>query len=244
MDRSLTERGAQSLRAKSPSLSRQAGRYDEFWEALGKRSTVYESEQLITEFIADGVDYADIVDGAKRWRAYNDVTGGRHAASPLKWLQKHKWEDGWVPPTKKEKATAKPNSPTKGESLADGLDFTDAERDEVKRYEVALAKWKKSHKDDFAEIERLDHIANLLEKPMNDHFKQCQHCQSEIEAMGGKDYLEPDETAHLLCDVGERHFLDYEEATEELFELDNGIRDDRPSEPDFLAPKQYLARNA
>jgi hypothetical protein len=49
--------------------------------ALGKRSTVFESEELITEFISDGVDYADIVDGAKKLRAYNDLTGGRHAVS-------------------------------------------------------------------------------------------------------------------------------------------------------------------
>jgi len=236
-DRSFTEGGVRSLRADRPTLSRQAGRYDEFWEALGKRSTVYESEQLITELIADGVDYADIVDGAKRWRAYNKVTGGKNAASPLKWLEKRKWLDGW------KLLTTKPKSLTKGESLADGLDLTDAERDEVKRFEVALAKWNKSHKDDFAEIKRLDEIANLLQKPMDEHFNQCQHCQSGLQSIGGKDNLHPDHS-NFLCDSGKRHFLDYEEAAEDLFELDDGAQDDRPTEPDFLAHKQYLARNA
>jgi hypothetical protein len=113
-DRSLTERGAQSLRAKSPTLSRQTERYGEFWLALGKRLTVFESEQLITEFISDGVDYADIVDGAKKWRAYNDLTGGRHAASPLKWLQKHKWLDEWVLTTIKKRCQNKKQKKSKG----------------------------------------------------------------------------------------------------------------------------------
>lgn len=89
-------------RPRGAQLARQPDRYPEFWEAVGKRATVAESEQLIAEYLAEGVEYADIIAGADRWKHYNAITGGRKATSPAKWLEHQKWRDDWTPPQHRE----------------------------------------------------------------------------------------------------------------------------------------------
>ena len=109
-ERSQADGDAPALRPERPTLARPAGRFDEFWQAVGKRATVAESEQLLKELIANGVDYAEIVGGANRWREYNVVTGGKRATSPLKWLQRQKWLDDWtLPSTARKLDKKKPN---------------------------------------------------------------------------------------------------------------------------------------
>ena len=98
------------------SLARQPDKTDfaDFWLAVGKRSTVSETEQLLREIVASGTEYGDILAGAKRWRAYNDVTGGRRAVAPVKWLSREKWRDDWTLPQRSERqppaATSKPTA--------------------------------------------------------------------------------------------------------------------------------------
>jgi hypothetical protein len=103
-ERSQAEGGAPCAPALRPSLARQPGtgsdRFPEFWEAVGRRTTVAESEQLIAETLAKGVAYKDILDGARRWTAYNAATGGKRKATPLRWLQNEKWRDDWAPPAR------------------------------------------------------------------------------------------------------------------------------------------------
>jgi hypothetical protein len=106
-ERSQAEGGAPCAPALRPSLARQpltAGDlFPEFWEAVGRRTTVAESEQLLRELIAVGVAYQDILDGARRWTKYNEATGGKKKATPARWLQLEKWRDDWTPPAKSAK---------------------------------------------------------------------------------------------------------------------------------------------
>ena len=67
----------------------------EFWQALGRQQTVYQSEQLIAELVASGIDYADIVAGAKRYAEYCTRTGAAQKMTPASWLSKRKWLDDW-----------------------------------------------------------------------------------------------------------------------------------------------------
>ena len=67
----------------------------EFWQALGRQQTVYQSEQLIAELVASGIDYADIVAGAKRYAEYCTRTGAAQKMTPASWLSNRKWLDDW-----------------------------------------------------------------------------------------------------------------------------------------------------
>lgn len=209
-DRSLTEGGVRSLRADRPTLSRQAGRYDEFWEALGKRSTVYESEQLITEFIADGVDYADIIDGAKKWRAYNDVTGGRHAASPLKWLENRKWLDDWELPAAKAKAeskrTKKSSKAKQPIFLEDGsVVIPDHEND------PECIEWERSA----AELVSAEEFARVK---FSNHFEQCPNCVEHQDRHRDLEILKEHDRDYLCQSCLDLH-EEYREASEIYIEF-------------------------
>lgn len=167
-DRSQADGDSQSLRPKRPTLANQPGRFDEFWQALGKRSTVAESEQLLAELIAEGVEYADILAGANRWRTYNETTGGRRAASPLKWLEKRKWLDDWTLPTPRAKAeskgTKKSNKAAQPIFLEDGsVVIPDYEND------PEYIEWERR----VAELGRADDAA---QENFSNYFKKCPNC--------------------------------------------------------------------
>jgi len=104
---SQADGGALRATASRPALARQpnrgSDRFPEFWEAIGFRATVSQSEQLLAELIADGVDYAQVLETGRRWAAYNAATGGKKRASPLRWLQTEKWRDGWELPSARKK---------------------------------------------------------------------------------------------------------------------------------------------
>lgn len=167
-DRSFTEGGAQSLRADSPTLSRQVDRYEEFWLALGKRSTVYESEQLITELIANGVDFADILAGAGRWKAYNAATGGKRAASPLRWLEKHKWQDDWTLPFGNTK-TSTGNKPKKLQDSQSNIPnkSTKSTKQELKAWNQNFALINKQY--------------TKIDDDISSHLRLCAVCKSAAE---------------------------------------------------------------
>ena len=93
-DRSQADGGAPNASPLGASRARQPDsrkdQFPEFWEAIGHRATVAESEQAIREFLSEGTEYDEIVDGGRRWAAYNTATGGRRKARPVQWLLKEK----------------------------------------------------------------------------------------------------------------------------------------------------------
>ena len=82
----------------------------EFWQALGRQQTVYQSEQLIAELVASGIDYADIVAGAKRYAEYCTRTGAAQKMTPASWLSNRKWLDDWQLPAAKSDKPSKPKN--------------------------------------------------------------------------------------------------------------------------------------
>lgn len=95
-DRSQADGGASPYRPVGASgLPRRGEMHPEFWGAMGRRTAVAESEQLIREAVADGVEYQDIVDGAKRYARYCADTGGQMKLNAAVWLKKQKWLDDW-----------------------------------------------------------------------------------------------------------------------------------------------------
>lgn len=115
-DRSQADGGAAPSRPVGASGAPHRGiAYPEFWKAMGRRTAVAESEQLIREAVADGVEYQDIVQGARRYARYCADTGGSMKLSAAAWLQKQKWLDDWefIPKasTRDQKATSKKKKP-------------------------------------------------------------------------------------------------------------------------------------
>ena len=205
MERSQADGDSQSLRPERPTLANQPGRFDEFWQALGKRATVFESEQLLAELIADGVDYADILAGATRWSAYNKATGGRRAASPLKWLQKHKWVDGWTLPTSKatksSKGTSKSSKALEPTFLEDGsVVIPDYQND------PEYIEWDRRRST-------LDTAEELARENFCAHFKQCPTCVEHQDRLWDLESLIKHDRDYLCQSCWELH-EEYREASE------------------------------
>ena len=78
--------------------------YPDFWRAFPLRSTVMESEEIITGLLAEGVRLQEIVDGALRYRKYSEETAGNRRQSAKQWLGRQSWRDDWTLP---QKATSK-----------------------------------------------------------------------------------------------------------------------------------------
>lgn len=89
-------------------------RYPEFWQAIGRRTSVAAAEARLEKLIAAGADYQEIVDGATRYRAYCDVAGGAKISSD-KWLQGEKWRDDWTPPARRAKGKRTSSKHTAGD---------------------------------------------------------------------------------------------------------------------------------
>lgn len=88
--------------------------YPEFWEAFGVRSTVAMAEKRLRELLAAGADYGEIVDGARRYHAYNLATGGNKRSSADRWLEREAWRDAWTVRARHVEADA----PSKADSRA------------------------------------------------------------------------------------------------------------------------------
>ena len=73
--------------------------YLEFWQAMPMRTTVADAESRIAEYLENGVIYADIVAGAKRYTAYCNATRSPRRQSALAWLNRQAWRDDWTPTT-------------------------------------------------------------------------------------------------------------------------------------------------
>ncbi|CAN6133913.1 Helix-turn-helix domain containing protein [Methylophilaceae bacterium] len=105
--------GASGLHLENSSLI-----YPEFWDAIGNGTNRYESELIIRDLINEGVNYADILDGARRYRAYNDATKAKRRATTKSWLTKRLWLEPWEikfrEPTKVGNAVDKKNPVQEG----------------------------------------------------------------------------------------------------------------------------------
>ena len=91
--------------------------YPEFWDAIGYGTNRYESEVIIRNLINGGINYADILDGARRYRAYNEATKPKRTATTKSWLTKRLWLEPWeikfrVNPKPSNKDQQKNLSPT------------------------------------------------------------------------------------------------------------------------------------
>jgi hypothetical protein len=165
-DRSQADGGSLSLRPERPSLANQPGRFAEFWLAVGKRATVGESEQLLAELIADGVDLAEIVAGANRWRMYNEATGGRRATSPLKWLQRQKWLDDWTLP----KGCNTTKTRNAGAGSPKGKSREAANRQSNPQYKAQHKAWE-------AELSKFESAYELAGDTQSQHLSSCSVCK-------------------------------------------------------------------
>lgn len=100
---------ASPLGAKGPFGSHPPGtdHYPDFWEAYPLRARVAEAEQQISEWVAEGVDYREIIEGAQRYKEYCAATGGLKRSDAFSWLSQQRWRDGWNLPTKKDATSVK-----------------------------------------------------------------------------------------------------------------------------------------
>ena len=111
-DRAISEVDAAPSRPEGPSGLHPTSRteshepYREFWLAMPMRTTVADAETRITEYLENGVIYADIVAGAKRYSAYCNTTTSPRRQSALAWLNRQAWRDDWTPPAPKGPAKA------------------------------------------------------------------------------------------------------------------------------------------
>ena len=174
-DRSQADGGAPNASPLGASLARQPDsrkdQFPEFWEAIGHRATVAESEQAIRELLSQGTEYDEIVAGGRRWAAYNKATGGRRRASPVQWLQKEKWRDDWtVPQSRRDgvgieeksiKARAKkPNQSVKGKKIK-------------KKRNPEWTKWR-------AAYDLVSKPWELAKDKLDSHTERCRVCKDLI----------------------------------------------------------------
>ena len=78
--------------------------YPDFWRAFPLRSTVMESEEIITGLLAKGIRLQEIVSGADRYNRYCAEASGKRRQSAKQWLGRQSWRDDWTLP---QKATSK-----------------------------------------------------------------------------------------------------------------------------------------
>lgn len=206
-DRSQADGGAPNA---SPSRARQPDprkdQFPEFWEAIGHRATVSESEQAIREFLCEGTEYDEIVDGGRRWAAYNTATGGRRKASPVQWLLKEKWRDDWTVPQSRRESTKAPDPrpdpvanadiPSKDELHDMIITGQDVSAYQTSEYNV----WTSRHS--------LFHRAWLRAfGKQNDHFDKCPECHDVLDFLG-------DEDVDVGCEVWHQLHRDADAAKE------------------------------
>lgn len=79
------------------SIQRAEG-YQAFFEAYGKHQQVAECEQLLDQHLAEGHNLDAIVEGAGRARRHAETTNTKRRLSPLKWLERKKWQEDWTVP--------------------------------------------------------------------------------------------------------------------------------------------------
>lgn len=108
-NRSGTDGAAPDRPRRPPGLPQGGDRFPEFWEAMGgRRTTVADAEQLLTEALEAGTDYQEVIEGAKRYKSYCDATSGKMKSTAAAWLKREAWRDGWELPTKR--TISKPSS--------------------------------------------------------------------------------------------------------------------------------------
>ena len=171
IDRSQAEGGALALGPGGPSLARQPNgvqlRYPEFWEAVGRRVTVFESEVLIDGLLnGKEVEYAAIVEGAKRWRRYSELVKSKRVLKPLKWLEQRKWQDDWEPPRGLDQAGEKSSTPQKSSGSAMSPKKRKKSRNpEHKKWELELAV--------------IEAPLHQLDREIDNHRKVCTKCEGD-----------------------------------------------------------------
>lgn len=167
IDRSQAEGGALALGPGGPSLARQPNggglRYPEFWEAIGRRVAVFKCEILIDELLEEGVVYAAIVEGAKRWRSYTERVKSKRVLTPLKWLEQRKWLDDWEPPRISAKAG----------SLAEDCQKNQPNPPEEAKWQAVYSAWR-------VESDREEGSLRECFNEVDRHFDECDACKEAL----------------------------------------------------------------
>lgn len=153
--------------------------FPEFWQAFSIRSAVADAEAELRQILERGIDYNDVLDGAKRYAIYNHETNGwGKATNAAKWLKAEKWRDDWTPPkervkaspkTEKEEAPVRSNAkpkkeakPTRTRAKPKGITAT-------KEYE----KWEA--RKDYLHQQRVN-----ASMPLDNHTQHCNQCSREL----------------------------------------------------------------
>jgi hypothetical protein len=118
-------------------------RYPEFWQAMPMKTTVLEAEARITEYLDNGVPFAEIVAGAKRYTAYCQTSKSPKRSSALAWLDRQAWRDDWTAPTSKT-PTKEPESP-QAERKAKSKANAPAKAKEARRVNPEYVAWQSKH---------------------------------------------------------------------------------------------------
>jgi len=168
IDRSQADGGALALGPRGPSLARQPNgnqlRYPQFWQALGRRVNVFKSEALIDGLLdGGGVEYAEIVEGAKRWRRYTELVKSKRVLTPEKWLEQRKWLDDWEPPRIAAKA---------------GPSAEDCQKNQPNPPEEA--KWQAVYSAWRVESDRKEGSLHECLNEVDRHFDECDACKEAL----------------------------------------------------------------
>lgn len=179
-NRSQAEGDAAPLRlAAQGSRPPDKDQYPEFWSAYGRKTTVAEAEQIISEAIADGSNYQDIISGAIRYRQYCNTTGGKREGSAAAWLRRQAWRDDWTqPPSVATSKTVGKKSSSSKPKNSGGAKKTRRRKNPA--WEKHQAEWDRIDDESSQKAEKLIQHAGYKGKP------KCQQCHDAIfENSGG-----------------------------------------------------------
>lgn len=106
----------------SKSKAKPENQYAEFWDVYPKRENMTDANKAIKEALENGVNYEEIVEGAKRYMAWTKHEGKeyRYIKLPLTFINKESWLDDYeITPAKLPK--------TREKKKADNLSMVDKE---------------------------------------------------------------------------------------------------------------------
>jgi len=189
-DRSSNDGATPDRPAGPPGLPQSGDRYPEFWEAMGgRRTTVADAEQIIAEALADGADYQEIIEGAKRYRRYCTETSGSMKSTAAAWLRRQAWRDGWELPTERADIALSRSGKAGDKAKAKKSDkehFTKTGKPK-RRMRLEYKIWKDKNT-------RLMRRCSDVRKTLTTHVKTCHTCKGAASREqccdGGKDLVD------------------------------------------------------
>lgn len=171
-------------------------RYPEFWAVYPKRRGVFETEEAITQALADGVTIEAILAGARAYAAFVQSQRwddkDKYTKHPKNFITGRHWLDDWSVKPKKEPGTEKTGAkPDK--QAASGKKTTTKTGRPKRKMNPDYRAWEHIWKP--AEEKAVRESALIRE-----HFGKCTHCKA---VMTDKS-IPSDSKFERLCDEGKR----------------------------------------